>query len=103
MGLEDPLASRVAPVQKAVISLHLIGGYKPHWHSLIGLCVWQWTNEGEKFRLKVTVALPVFFGGLNKVTKRAVTQSSYHEAQSIALIDMSGHVLAHIKDYLPQI
>lgn len=60
MGLEDPLASRVAPLQKAVITVHWIGGYEPHRGSVIGQCVWWLTNEGLTFRLKVRAATPDF-------------------------------------------
>lgn len=62
VGLEDPLASCVAPQQKAVISQHLIGGSEPCWYSLIGCrqCVW-WLANGEKVKPKVTAAIPSFF------------------------------------------
>lgn len=62
IGLEDPLASCVAPQQKAVISQQLIGGSEPCCYSLIGCCqcVWWLANEGEKLNLKVTAAIPAF-------------------------------------------
>lgn len=64
VGLEDPLASCVAPQQKAVISQQLIGGDLNHAsYSLIGCsqCFWWFANEGEELEPKVTAAIPTFF------------------------------------------
>lgn len=87
LGLEDPLASCVAPQQKAVISQQLIGGSEPCCCSLIGgcQCVWWLANEGEKLKSKVTVALPTFFfPGLED--KESVTEPAHRLPRSFPCI-----------------
>lgn len=61
-GLDDPLASCVAPQQRAVISRPLIGRFEPCSYSLIGSrqCARRLANEGEKLKSKVTAASTVF-------------------------------------------
>lgn len=62
-GLDDPLASCVAPQRRAVISRPLIGGSEPCSYSLIASrqCARRLANEGEKLKPKVTAARTVLF------------------------------------------
>lgn len=68
VGLEDPLASCVAPQSRAVISQQLIGGSEPCWYSLIGHCpyVWRLVNEGETLKPTVLAELnlPIVYQNL---------------------------------------
>lgn len=86
-GLEDPLASCVAPQQKAVISQQLIGGSEPCSYSLIGCCqcVWWLPNEGEELKLKVTAAIPAFFFLFPK-DKESLTEPALHLPRSLTCI-----------------
>lgn len=79
LGLEDPLASSVAPQQKAVISQQLIGGSESCSYSLIGCCrcLWWLANEGEKLKTKVTVAMSTFIFSHTK-DKVSVTEPARH-------------------------
>lgn len=87
VDLEDPLASCVAPQQKAVISQQLIGGSELCWYSLIGCCqcVWWLANEGEKLKLKVTVALPDFFFSRAK-NKGSITELALDPSHALSCI-----------------